>query len=434
MESKATKEVRLDSITLNNTYFTDEGYLIDHPIVTTCGIFEYTNPDGTIRRELRLPEEVFSPASLASYKGKPIIITHDAGLVDKNSVNDESIGTILTEGYKDGDNVRAEIVIHDTDTMKQCGLRELSLGYNLTLDETPGEWNGEPYDAVQRNIEINHLALVGSARAGENARLNIDGKTKGGKPMFKKNKKRTDSEDNILNETQQPTEGSNEDEDESEALENTPPVDGAAADSDEPKTLEEKVQFVKDRCDRRDSEELPSENEAALDIIAQQNEDIKTLLACIDELQAKNDFDSAESPDDEINSDGDGEANCDESECKSGSMNMDSVDKMVSQKLELCRIADKINLDGVESMSIMAAKKAIIKKAKPGVRLDGKSNAYIDAMFDITKEAINKKQRGTDAQRRQMFNGDSRSKAPSGMSAASRARQNMINRQNGGNK
>ncbi len=430
MTSNLKRVVRLDSIKLNATYFTDEGYLIDHPIVTTCGIFEYTNPDGTIRRELRLPEEVFSSVSLASYKGKPIIITHDAGLVDKNTVTEEAIGTILSEGYRDGDNVRAEIVIHDTDTMKECGLRELSLGYNLTLDETPGEWNGEPYDAVQRNIEINHLALVGSARAGENARLNIDGKTEGGKPMFKKNRKRTDEDDNIVNATPQPADESNADDDEM----NTPPVDGAAADSDEPETLEDKVQMVKDRRDRRDAEDQPTDNEAALGVIAQQNEDIQTLLDCIDELQARKDFDDTENPDDKQNTDeDDDEANADDDESQSGSLNMDSVDSIVSQKLELCRIADKIHLDGIERMSITAAKKAIIKKAKPGVRLDGKSKAYIDAMYDITKEAINKK-RNTDDQRRQMFNGDSRSKAPSGMTAANKARQAMINRQNGGNK
>lgn len=432
MTSKTTKVVRLDSIKLNKTYFTNEGYLIDHPIVTTCGIFEYTKPDGTIRRELRLPEEVFSPASLASYKGKPIIITHDAGLVDKNTVTEEIIGTILSEGYRDGDNVRAEIVIHDTDTMKECGLRELSLGYNLTLDETPGEWNGEPYDAVQRNIKINHLALVGSARAGENARLNIDGKTEGGKPMFKKNRKRTDEDDKLINATPQPEDSENTDDDDA-APENLQPVDGASADSDEPQTLEEKVQFVKDRRDRRDAEDQPADNEAALGVIAQQNEDIQTLLDCIDELQARKDFDDTENPENKENVDEDDDANTDNDESQSGNLNMDSVDRLVSQKLELCRIADKINLDGIEGMSITAAKKAIIRKAKPGVRLDGKSKAYIDAMFDITKEAIAKK-RSTDTQRRQMFNGDSRSKAPSGMTAASKARQAMINRQNGGNK
>ena len=70
------KVQRFDSLPLDATYFTDEGYLVDHPIVTSVGIFVYHNPDGSERRELRLPEEVFAEKSLASYKGKPIIVTH----------------------------------------------------------------------------------------------------------------------------------------------------------------------------------------------------------------------------------------------------------------------------------------------------------------------------------------------------------------------
>ena len=113
---------------------------------------------------------------LLGYKGKPIILTHSAGVVNKDNVEDEIVGTILSPGYRDGDAVRAELVIHGTDSVRRSGLRELSLGYNLTLDETPGEWRGQPYDAVQRDIEVNHLALVASARAGPSARLNIDGR------------------------------------------------------------------------------------------------------------------------------------------------------------------------------------------------------------------------------------------------------------------
>ena len=75
------KQQRIDSISIDGTYYTEEGYLVDHPIVTTCGIFEYKNEDGSTRRELRLPEEVFAKESLESYKGQPIIITHDAGEV-----------------------------------------------------------------------------------------------------------------------------------------------------------------------------------------------------------------------------------------------------------------------------------------------------------------------------------------------------------------
>ena len=68
---KLSQVIRLDSLPLNQTYFTPEGYLMDRPILTSTGIFEYTNPDGSVRRELRLPEEVFAAESLASYQGKP---------------------------------------------------------------------------------------------------------------------------------------------------------------------------------------------------------------------------------------------------------------------------------------------------------------------------------------------------------------------------
>ena len=70
---KLKRVKRLDSIRLDkndSTYFTDEGYLVDHPILTSCGIFEYTNPDGSIRRELRLPKYVFDEKSLKTYRGK----------------------------------------------------------------------------------------------------------------------------------------------------------------------------------------------------------------------------------------------------------------------------------------------------------------------------------------------------------------------------
>jgi len=193
MPPTLTKVIRLDNLPIEQTYYTEEGYLKDRPILTSCGIFEYKNPDGSIRRELRLPEDVFAEESLASYKGKPIIITHDAGIVTKENVGEHQIGTILSEGYRSGEDVRAEIVIHQTDAMKRSRLKQLSLGYDLDLEETAGEWNGEHYDAIQRNIRINHLALVREARAGDQARLNIDSRDsntilKGGKAMSKKTK------------------------------------------------------------------------------------------------------------------------------------------------------------------------------------------------------------------------------------------------------
>lgn len=421
-------EQRFDSIPLSDTYFTPEGYLIDNPILTRVGIFEYHNADGSVRRELRLPEEVFAAESLASYKGKPVILTHEAGLVDVENVQQEHIGTILSEGIQDGDNVRAQIVIHDAESL-DYGLRELSLGYTQTPDETPGVWNGQPYDAIQRNIQINHLALVEKARAGEQARLNIDGEEQGGNQMSKARKDGLTPEEiaRLVEEYKQR---------QAQRMENTNPTTDEGTNPDEQTTDEDEadpVKEVKDRRDRRDASGDCETMDEASGVIAQQDEDIQKLLDFIAQLQAKIDFDEA-SAEEEAKTDSEGEtaeANADEEEPQENPLNMDSIDAYVNQKIELIRLGDKLNLDGIETMKPMDAKKAIIKKVHPNIRLDGKDIAYINAMFDIAKESIGKR-KDVGYQRRQMFRGDSaQNKAVDGQNEA---RRRMIEKMDGGNK
>lgn len=164
-------KTRFDYVQLN-VRKTDEGYIIDSPNVARTGILTYTNADGSIRRELRLAEDVFHADSLNSFIGKPITVDHPKGLVTPKDIKQYQIGTMLSAGRKDGENVKADIVIHQPDAIGER--RQLSLGYNVDLDETPGEWEGQKYDAIQRNIKVNHLSVVKNARAGAQARLNMD--------------------------------------------------------------------------------------------------------------------------------------------------------------------------------------------------------------------------------------------------------------------
>ena len=466
-----SRVIRLDSIKLDDTYYTGEGYFRDRPIVTSCGIFEYHLADGSVRRELRLPEHVFDPQSLASYKSKPIIITHDAGTIDKNNVEREIIGTILSEGYKDGEDVRVEIVIHDTDAMKRCGLRELSLGYELDLDETPGTWNGEPYDAIQKNIRVNHLALVDKARAGDQARLNTDGldNLTGGKIPMAEAKTALDA--GVAASIAR------------FKARRAKRLDGAG-DPNKKKTPEELVQMVKDRRDRRDAAGDPETTEAAMGTIAQQDEDLDTLLGVIDVLNAQKDFagDGTKNQDgegcdpDPVEPKGDGETKGDgegtgtkegDGTCTKGdgdgkeeppatgaepakapgrsdgadttvpAVNTDSVDAIVAERLSICRVGDKLHMDGLDAMSTIEAKKAIIAKVNPNVRLDGKEIAYINAAYDLAVEAINS-QKSTDFQRQQMMSGKPTHTDGADEVDADAARQRMIERrqkkENGGTK
>ena len=438
---KLKRVVRFDNIAVDETYYTKEGFLIDHPIVTTVGIFEYMNPDGSTRRELRLPEEVFNPDSLASYEGKPIIITHNAGEITKENVEEEIIGTILSKAYQEGDNVRAKIVIHDTDKMKQSGLRELSLGYGLTLDETPGEWNGHPYDAIQRDIRINHLALVSAARAGEQARLNIDGKENltGGPVMEEQNKQDSvlsheELETAIADYVAKKANGAGENGDNATA-ETTPPVaeENAAPVVGEKTDADDVIQSVKDRRDRRDAETASSSKESALETIHQQDEDIDSLLKIIDQLKAQNDFNAANTDGDETACEGEEEVKKDGSDDKSCSMNMDAaeIDKIVTARIDVIRVADKLHLDGVDVMPLMDGKKAVIKAVLPKLRFDGKSVDYINALYDLAKNKV-EEDHSTDNQRKQMFNADTAAVEPT-LSMAEQARAKMIKKQNGGN-
>lgn len=155
---------------------TEDGYLIDTPIVARTGIQLYRRADGTTRRELRRPEDVFHPDSLASYAGKPITFGHPPERVTAKNFKKYAIGVMPGVGMPDAENVKASIIVHDAESVDKAtkgGIRELSLGYTVVLDETPGMWEGQEYDAIQTKIDINHLSVVPRGRAG-NARLNLD--------------------------------------------------------------------------------------------------------------------------------------------------------------------------------------------------------------------------------------------------------------------
>ena len=161
---------RFDQVTFAATK-TAEGFIRDTPIVGRTGILVYRNADGTERREYRPPEEAFKADSLASLMGKPITIGHKAFVTAGNAAQVAPVGSVLSAGRQDGNNIVADIVVYNLDTKA----RELSCGYTLDLDETPGTTpEGEHYDAIQRNIVYNHLAIVPQGRAGI-ARLNMDG-------------------------------------------------------------------------------------------------------------------------------------------------------------------------------------------------------------------------------------------------------------------
>ena len=414
-------EMRTDSVPVDEHY-SAEGYFYDNPILTRTGIFKYTLEDGSERRELRRPEDVFDPESLASYEGKPIIITHDAQVIDKDNAHRERVGTILTPGQQDGETVRAKIVIDDPDAVKASGLRELSVGYYQDLIMEPGEWNGEPYDAIQTHIRVNHLALVAVARAGDDARLNMDSQdSNGGMTPMDENEKMNNptQDDDATVDTTKPTTDDGEGAGSPPVTPGLDPVGvqaaikayltattgGATADDENnPAAVGDPTKPTED-----DGEDDPTKPDALAEITArrdamedgQAKADINTLLSMLDAANAR-----ADAAEDDTKPTEDEDDNPDDSSSQLNHDSASAIAAQVSQRVELCRLGDKLHLDGMETMPVMQAKKKVVHAVIPGMRLDGKSSAYINAAFDIAKEKINGRKSVAD-QRRQIFNADS---------------------------
>lgn len=152
------------------------GWLRVDGLLTRSGVFPYRNHDGSTRLEYRPADEVFKADSLESFALVPFTNDHPPAPLDATNTKEFAVGSIGENVRREGDHVRASILVTDEATASQMesGKVALSCGYSCDLDETPGEINGVRYDAVQRNIRGNHVALVDVARAGPTARVRMD--------------------------------------------------------------------------------------------------------------------------------------------------------------------------------------------------------------------------------------------------------------------
>lgn len=162
--------------------FTDQGYLRVPGRVARTGIQHYLakelqltdrKPDEVVA-VYRPPEEVFSPDSLATYKDVDATDDHPLKLVDAKSFKKVAVGHTTDAAKQEADFVVVDLIFKDQSAIDaiQSGKCSLSAGYEAEYHYEPGTTaDGEPYEFVQRNIRINHIALVDRARAGQEAKL-----------------------------------------------------------------------------------------------------------------------------------------------------------------------------------------------------------------------------------------------------------------------
>jgi len=327
---------------LEYMYENKDGFLCGDGVVTRTGVFTYVNADGSLRKELRHPEDVLSLMSLNSMKMIPVTDNHPTEFVTSENSKSLMVGYVGENIRPDGIYIIAPIVITNKNTVDSAmnGKQQLSLGYETDLVEEAGEYDGVRYDFRQTNIRYNHLAIVISARAGAEAKLKFDSykdyavqridtnktkKTKKSKENKPKTTKRSDSMKKFV-------------------------IDGIDYDA-----APEVINFIN---------KLQNTNSTLTDKVNSLNSDLTTVKAERDDKEAKL------------------------QEALKKTDNTEEINRLALERSDLVTVAtkvindEKVKLDGLINDDI---KKEVIKKVYPDTNFDTddwKNEVYIKARYD----------------------------------------------------
>ena len=173
-----TSVSRYDFAPITGSETTPEGYLRVWCRAARAGTQLYRRADGSQVREYRPPEEVGAPDSLSTFGMKPATWGHPPVLLDSANTKQYQIGYSGSQVRYTNGFVEVALVITDDDAIqkiKRKDASEVSAGYKVDFDPTPGITSeGEEYAGIQRNIRVNHIAIVPRGRAGPEVRLLLD--------------------------------------------------------------------------------------------------------------------------------------------------------------------------------------------------------------------------------------------------------------------
>lgn len=159
----------------------ENGYLlVENNPLTKEGVFPYSgaqiglDPPDRIFKVYRPAEELQKAETLKSFELVPFINEH--AMLGDYGVPAESKGVLGVVGQNVKFNapyLTADIKIfgNKMKDLLERGKNNISAGYSFDLDNTSGNFNGENYDCIQRNIRCNHIALVQEGRCGKDVRV-----------------------------------------------------------------------------------------------------------------------------------------------------------------------------------------------------------------------------------------------------------------------
>lgn len=329
-----------DAAVVAGTRRRDDGYLVADARIARTGIQVYRGaevgkPDMAAVRVYRPGAEVFAADTMKSAAHRPVTNDHPPEPVTSDNWRQHAVGQTGDEIAGEGIFIRVPLMVSDEATIKliEDGKRELSAGYTCDLDFTPGKTPaGDAYDAVQRNIRINHVAIVARGRAGSQVRIGDDASPWGAAPIHTADERKPDMPDNLR----------------------TVVVDGlSVSTTDQGAQAIEKL--TKDRDDARKA--LADANTAHAAAVKTKDEQIGTLTAEVAKLK-----DAAPKPAD--------------------------LDRMVADRVALVTAAKAVVADlKPEGLSDADIRKAVVKAKLGDAVLEGASDDMIAGMFKaITKD------------------------------------------------
>lgn len=320
---------RYDKSFINDYGETPEGYLTVQVPITRPGVFPYQRQDGTVQMEAKLPDEIFNDRTIRSARSKPVTDEHPNEPVTIDNYQSYAKGMSHTDARVEDLKLYVSLTITDKDLIQKVydGKREISIGFMSDVVAESGVYNGQTYEFVQRNIEVNHIAIVDQGRAGPEVAI------------------RSDSDAWQINNDEKQG-GSN---------------------------------MAKYKIDEKEYE-VDSAVKSHIEKVQAQLETATTKVAGLDALQGRHDALETKL----------GNTEKELKEAKESQLSADELDKKVEERVGLISIAkpllgDSFDFTGKTEREI---KEAVISTTKEEFKGDGKSDDYINAFFDATVEQV----------------------------------------------
>ncbi|MDB6454705.1 DUF2213 domain-containing protein [Falsirhodobacter sp. 20TX0035] len=168
-----------DAASLSGTRRTGDGYLVADAFAVRTGIQLYSgaemgHPEKDVVRVYRPESEVRAADSLRTFSHAPVTMGHPDVMVDATNWKQLAVGEVSTEAAWQDGKIKLPLILKDATSIAavENGTRELSAGYTCRVEFVDGVTeDGQSYDAVQREIRANHLAIVPHGRAGTEFRI-----------------------------------------------------------------------------------------------------------------------------------------------------------------------------------------------------------------------------------------------------------------------